>query len=88
MKTLKIILIVTTIFNFIDCCGQSSKKLENREFQVLLGRFRVVEPPLNYKKIRQRISSMTKEETIRFLHNEYPYIHLNTLSLWNQIKKI
>jgi hypothetical protein len=68
MKTVRIILIAAILFSYVGCNAQSSKKTEDKEFQVLLNRFKTIKPPLNYKKMKQRISSMTKEEAIRFLH--------------------
>jgi hypothetical protein len=69
MKTIKFILVTAIIIcSSALCYAQSSKKIGNKEFQILLDRFKTVTPPLNYKKIRQRIFSMTKEEAIQFLH--------------------
>ena len=68
MRAIKFILVTAIMCSFASCYAQSSKKIEDKEFQVLLDRFRTVKPPLNYKKIVQPISSMTKEEAIRFFH--------------------
>ncbi|GAB6013576.1 hypothetical protein [Viscerimonas tarda] len=69
MKSIKFILVATTIMCSVTSChAQEEKKVTDKEFQTLLDRFRTVMPPLNYKKIQQQISSMTEEEAIRFLH--------------------
>jgi len=68
MKTIKTILIVVTIFSYSSCNSQSEKKVTDKSFQIFLDRFKTVTPPLNYKKLTTSVSSMTKEEAIRFLH--------------------
>ena len=68
MRTIRIMLAIAIASSFVSCYAQSSKKVEDKEFQTFLEKFRTIKPPLNYKKIKQRIFSMTKEEAIRFLH--------------------
>lgn len=69
MKTIKFILTVALIACSINSClAQNEKKVTDKVFQTFLDRFRVVKPPINYKKIVQPISSMTKKEAIQFLH--------------------
>jgi hypothetical protein len=70
MKHLKIILTAAIIIMciYVSCNAQNKKKVTDKSFRVFLDRFKTVMPPLNYKKMIEPISSMTKEEAIRFLH--------------------
>jgi hypothetical protein len=71
MKYLKIILVlVVIIFCSTNCNARSNNKndVTDKSFQVFLDKFKTINPPLNYKKLTEPISSMTKEEAIKFLH--------------------
>lgn len=68
MKMIRFVLVAAMICNITSCHAQGEKKVTDKVFQELLDKFRRVSPPLNYRKITQRIPSMTKEEAIQFLH--------------------
>ena len=68
MRTIKFVLAIVIVCSFVSCNVQSSKKVEDKEFQILLDRFRTVKPPLNYKKTGTWGQDMTEEEAIKFLN--------------------
>ena len=62
MKTVKIILIVVTIFSNIGCNAQNKSNVTNKEFQSLLDKYVVINPPVNYKRI-ENLGNITKDMT-------------------------
>ena len=56
--------------SFVSCYAQDRKQVKNKEFLVLLNRFRTVDLPLNYKKLLGRLPSMTHKEAIQFFHKK------------------
>ena len=68
MRTIRFVLAIVIVCSLVSCNVQSSKKVEDKEFQILLDRFRTVKPPLNYKKTGTWGQDMTEEEAIKFLN--------------------
>jgi hypothetical protein len=71
MKTIKLILVTAIMTCSVTSCqAQEGKKVTDKAFSALLSKFKVVEPPANYKKVPGRLPSMTHEEAIRFIHKK------------------
>ena len=68
MRTIRFMLAIAIACSLVSCYAQSSKKVEDKEFQTFLEKFRTIKPPLNYKKTGTWGQDMTEEEAIKFLH--------------------
>jgi hypothetical protein len=68
MKTVRFILITAMICSIVSCQAQVEKKVTDKEFQTFLDKFKIINPPINYKTIQHLSVEMSEEEAIKFLH--------------------
>jgi hypothetical protein len=70
MKILRIILIMATLFSCINCNAKSGGKVTDKTFQAFLDKFKIINPPFIYKKVKHTMGDLTTVEAMKFLQKK------------------
>ena len=71
MKIVKIILVAVALACNINFCqAQTKVKIKDKTFQMFLNKFKTIEPPFIYKKIKHIMGDLTKTEAIKYLQKK------------------